>query len=118
VHAGRGEESIVHMIRLYAGHALLQLEQLARIRRHRRRPSANKALTPASGAGVGELSIAATVTNIQRAPVLKDDPEITASDVIEIAQILDQNRIDVCMDGGGVSMPCSGSKQESIATWT
>jgi len=33
VHAERGEESIEHMIRLYAGHDLLHLEQLARIRR-------------------------------------------------------------------------------------
>jgi lincosamide nucleotidyltransferase A/C/D/E len=30
----------------------------------------------------------------------KDDPEMTASDVIEIAQLLDQNRIDVWIDGG------------------
>ena len=30
----------------------------------------------------------------------KYDPEMTASDVIEIAQLLDQNRIDVCIDGG------------------
>ncbi len=33
VHAERGEESVKHMIRLYAGHDLLHLEQLARIRR-------------------------------------------------------------------------------------
>src|SRR5262245_28049096 len=33
VHAERGEESVEHMIRLYAGHDLLHLEQLARIRR-------------------------------------------------------------------------------------
>jgi hypothetical protein len=33
VHAERGEESIEYMIRLYAGHDLLHLEQLARIRR-------------------------------------------------------------------------------------
>ena len=32
-HAERGEESIEHMIRLYAGHDLLHLNQLARIRR-------------------------------------------------------------------------------------
>jgi hypothetical protein len=32
VHAERGEESVEHMIRLYAGHDLLHLEQLARIR--------------------------------------------------------------------------------------
>jgi len=30
----------------------------------------------------------------------KDDPEMTAIDVIEIAQLLDQNRIDVWIDGG------------------
>ena len=29
----------------------------------------------------------------------KDEPEMTASDVIEIAQLLDQNRIDVWIDG-------------------
>ena len=32
VHAERGEESVGHMIRLYAGHDLLHLQQLARIR--------------------------------------------------------------------------------------
>ena len=30
----------------------------------------------------------------------KDDPEMTASDVIEIVRLLDQNRIDVWIDGG------------------
>jgi uncharacterized damage-inducible protein DinB len=33
VHAERGEESVGHMLRLYAGHDLLHLRQLARIRR-------------------------------------------------------------------------------------
>ena len=33
VHAERGEESVAHMIRLYAGHDLLHLAQIARIRR-------------------------------------------------------------------------------------
>ncbi|MBO0799669.1 MAG: DinB family protein, partial [Blastocatellia bacterium] len=33
LHSERGEESVEHMIRLYAGHDLLHLEQLARIRR-------------------------------------------------------------------------------------
>lgn len=32
VHAERGEESVAHMIRLYAGHDLLHLRQLTRIR--------------------------------------------------------------------------------------
>lgn len=32
VHAERGEESVAHMIRMYAGHDLLHLKQLARIR--------------------------------------------------------------------------------------
>ena len=32
VHAERGEESVAHLIRLYAGHDLLHLRQLARIR--------------------------------------------------------------------------------------
>jgi hypothetical protein len=32
VHAERGDESIEHMIRLYAGHDLLHLRQIARIR--------------------------------------------------------------------------------------
>ena len=32
VHAERGEERVDHMIRLYAGHDLLHLRQLARIR--------------------------------------------------------------------------------------
>jgi hypothetical protein len=32
VHAERGEESVGHMLRLYAGHDLLHLRQLARIR--------------------------------------------------------------------------------------
>lgn len=32
VHAERGEESVAHMVRLYAGHDLLHLAQLARIR--------------------------------------------------------------------------------------
>src|SRR6266545_1787353 len=32
VHAERGEESVRHMLRLYAGHDLLHLRQLARIR--------------------------------------------------------------------------------------
>jgi lincosamide nucleotidyltransferase A/C/D/E len=30
----------------------------------------------------------------------KDDPEMTAQDVIEIVQLLNQNHIDVCIDGG------------------
>jgi hypothetical protein len=33
VHAERGEESVAHMVRLYAGHDLLHLAQLERIRR-------------------------------------------------------------------------------------
>jgi DinB family protein len=33
VHSERGEESVKHMIRMYAGHDLLHLAQLARIRR-------------------------------------------------------------------------------------
>lgn len=33
VHAERGEESVGHMLRMYAGHDLLHLAQLARIRR-------------------------------------------------------------------------------------
>ncbi|HUE84564.1 MAG TPA: DinB family protein [Vicinamibacterales bacterium] len=33
VHAERGEESVAHMIRLYAGHDLLHLQQIERIRR-------------------------------------------------------------------------------------
>jgi hypothetical protein len=32
VHAERGEESVAHMMRLYAGHDLLHLDQIARIR--------------------------------------------------------------------------------------
>jgi hypothetical protein len=32
VHSERGEESVAHMIRMYAGHDLLHLHQLARIR--------------------------------------------------------------------------------------
>jgi uncharacterized damage-inducible protein DinB len=32
VHSERGEESVAHMIRMYAGHDLLHLAQLARIR--------------------------------------------------------------------------------------
>jgi hypothetical protein len=32
VHAERGEESVAHMVRMYAGHDLLHLRQLARIR--------------------------------------------------------------------------------------
>jgi hypothetical protein len=32
VHAERGEESVAHMVKLYAGHDLLHLRQLARIR--------------------------------------------------------------------------------------
>src|SRR5437867_9563379 len=32
IHAERGEESVAHMIRMYAGHDLLHLRQLARIR--------------------------------------------------------------------------------------
>jgi len=32
VHAERGEESVAHMLRLYAGHDLLHLRQIARIR--------------------------------------------------------------------------------------
>ncbi len=37
-----------------------------------------------------------------RAKILaqNSDPEMTASDVIEIAQHLSQNHIDVCIDGG------------------
>ena len=34
------------------------------------------------------------------APMPKDEPEMTASDVIEIVRLLDQNRIDVWIDGG------------------
>jgi uncharacterized damage-inducible protein DinB len=33
VHAERGEESVAHMVRLYAGHDLLHLDQVDRIRR-------------------------------------------------------------------------------------
>ena len=33
IHAERGEESVGHLIRLYAGHDLLHLNQIARIRR-------------------------------------------------------------------------------------
>lgn len=33
IHAERGEESVGHMVRMYAGHDLLHLAQLARIRR-------------------------------------------------------------------------------------
>jgi uncharacterized damage-inducible protein DinB len=33
VHAERGEESVAHMIRMYAGHDLLHVRQLERIRR-------------------------------------------------------------------------------------
>jgi uncharacterized damage-inducible protein DinB len=33
IHSERGEESVEHMVRLYAGHDLLHLEQIARIRR-------------------------------------------------------------------------------------
>jgi uncharacterized damage-inducible protein DinB len=33
LHAERGEESVAHLIRLYAGHDLLHLAQIARIRR-------------------------------------------------------------------------------------
>jgi DinB superfamily len=33
VHAERGEESVAHMIRLYAGHDLLHLRQIERIRK-------------------------------------------------------------------------------------
>ncbi len=33
LHAERGEESVSHMIRLYAGHDLLHLKQIERIRR-------------------------------------------------------------------------------------
>jgi hypothetical protein len=33
VHAERGEESVEHMIRLYAGHDLLHLQQIDRVRR-------------------------------------------------------------------------------------
>jgi hypothetical protein len=33
VHAERGEESLEHLIRLYAGHDLLHLRQIARVRR-------------------------------------------------------------------------------------
>jgi hypothetical protein len=32
IHSERGEESVAHLIRLYAGHDLLHLEQIARIR--------------------------------------------------------------------------------------
>ena len=32
VHAERGEESVAHLVRLYAGHDLLHLRQIARIR--------------------------------------------------------------------------------------
>jgi hypothetical protein len=32
VHAERGEESVAHMMKLYAGHDLLHLQQIARIR--------------------------------------------------------------------------------------
>lgn len=33
VHAERGDESVAHLIRLYAGHDLLHLKQIERIRR-------------------------------------------------------------------------------------
>jgi len=32
IHAERGEESVAHLIRLYAGHDILHLQQIARIR--------------------------------------------------------------------------------------
>ena len=40
------------------------------------------------------------ISNIEMAPMPKDEPEMTASDVIDIAQLLDQSRINVCIDGG------------------
>ncbi|MCI0432508.1 MAG: DinB family protein [Gemmatimonadetes bacterium] len=36
VHTERGEESVAHMMRMYAGHDLLHLSQIGRIREHHR----------------------------------------------------------------------------------
>jgi len=40
------------------------------------------------------------ISNIEKGPMPKDEPEMTASDMIDIARLLDQNRINVCIDGG------------------
>ncbi len=45
VHAERGEESVAHMIRLYAGHDLLHVAQLARIRQAIRPEDSPRATT-------------------------------------------------------------------------
>jgi lincosamide nucleotidyltransferase A/C/D/E len=42
----------------------------------------------------------ATTTRLRMNPMRKDDPEMTASDVVDIVQLLTQNHIDVCIDGG------------------
>jgi lincosamide nucleotidyltransferase A/C/D/E len=39
-------------------------------------------------------------TENPRNPIRKDDPEMTANDVIEIVQLLNQNHIDFYIDGG------------------
>jgi hypothetical protein len=60
-------------------------------------------------------SMTATVTNIRRNPMPKDEPEMTASDVIEIVRLLDQNRIDVWIDGGwGCRCPAWGANTISL----
>jgi hypothetical protein len=47
----------------------------------------------------------------------KKDPEMTAIDVIEFLRLVEQNRIDVRIDGGW-GMLCSGNKHERTTTWT
>lgn len=50
--------------------------------------------------------------------MLKDEPEMSETDVFEFIELLHQNHIDVCIDGGwGVDAPSWGGKPEFILTW-
>ena len=44
--------------------------------------------------------MAVIITELSRNLMRKDDPEMTAKDVVEFVQLLNQNHIDVCIDGG------------------
>lgn len=46
------------------------------------------------------LAMIATTTQLRRNPMRKDDPEMTVTDVVAIVQLLNQNHIDVSIDGG------------------
>jgi lincosamide nucleotidyltransferase A/C/D/E len=50
--------------------------------------------------GIPDNYIGLHLRDVNKDPMPKNNPEMTANDVIEIVRLLDQNRIDVWVDGG------------------